>query len=59
MAENKNETVGFAFQAIPIEDAHSMALSGSGAYADLKEYLLKRIPTLNATESFVFGLPKN
>lgn len=58
MAKDK-ETVGFHLQIIPLQDAQNLELLGNGNYAEMKEAILEKIPTLQPMESFVFGLPPN
>ena len=48
---------GFNFQTIPLEEARSAVLAGSGKYSELKEILINKLPTLAPNEAFTFGLP--
>ncbi len=58
MKREKKQIVGFDFQIIPLSEAKAMALAGDGNYSDLKAKLLDVLPTLEADQSFAFGLSK-
>lgn len=51
---------GFVFQAISIEEANAAIIVGNGVYSELKEMLLKMLPTFEQEgqkQACAFGLP--
>lgn len=50
-------TIGFEFSEIPLEEAINAALAGNGKYAELKEFLINKLPNLPHDKAFAFGLP--
>lgn len=50
------EITGFYFQEIPLEEAMNVVLAGDGAYSEVKQTLLEKLPALPKDKAFAFGL---
>lgn len=49
--------IGFQFQEIPLHEAISLSLAGSGNYSDIKAMVIKTLPLLSPDKAFAFGIP--